>query len=148
MEIEYDLALPPFDAGTIEALVALSGDVFGQRNPEYLTWRISHMPDVSMFHAAHGGAMVGFKLGYAMTQRKYYSWLGGVRSDLRGQGIASQLMVRQHEWLAERGYTLIETAIDQDNHAMARANQRHGFSVCGMRVEPSRTQILFLKSLG
>ena len=47
-----------------------------------------------------------YKIGYAMTQTKYYSWLGGVRPDQRRQGLASELMERQHNWAAAQGYQL------------------------------------------
>jgi predicted GNAT superfamily acetyltransferase len=147
MTVEITLVQPPFEARLLQSLLDLSAGVFGQSNPAYVTWRIANMPDVSLFGATEAGALIGFKLGYAMTQEKYYSWLGGVRADCRRRGIAAELMRRQHAWLAQRGYRVVETAADQDNHAMARANLRHGFSICGMRAEPTRTQILYLKML-
>ncbi len=106
------------------------------------------MPDVSAFLAIAAGRIVGFKIGYAMSQRKYYSWLGGVDPAFRRRGVASELMERQHRWIAMRGYTVVETSANQENVAMAQVNLRHGFSVCGMRVEAARTQVLYSKSLG
>jgi ribosomal protein S18 acetylase RimI-like enzyme len=147
MEIEFRLHLPPFDSNLIEDLVVLGSLVFGQSDPRYVTWRLSHMPDVSAFCATSEGQLVGFKAGYAMTERKYYSWLGGVHPDFRRRGIASELMDRQHRWLVQRGYSIVETAANQENHAMAQANLRHGFSICGVRTEPQRIQILYSKSL-
>jgi predicted GNAT superfamily acetyltransferase len=105
------------------------------------------MPDVSVFLATSDSRLVGFKAGYAVGERKYYSWLGGVHPDFRRRGIAAELMQRQHRWLAERGYAVVETAVEQENTAMAQANLRHGFSVCGVRTEPQRVQILFSKPL-
>jgi RimJ/RimL family protein N-acetyltransferase len=66
---------------------------------------------------------------------------------MRRRGIAAQLMVLQHAWLVERGYSVVETATNQENHAMTQVNLRHGFSICGVRSEPNRTQILFSKVL-
>ncbi|MFJ8517534.1 GNAT family N-acetyltransferase [Lysinibacillus xylanilyticus] len=43
--------------------------------------------------------IIGFKIGYTHPDGIFYSWLGGVREKKRGQGIASQLMRRQHEHL-------------------------------------------------
>lgn len=147
MNIEFGLHLPPFDSGLIEELVALSLRVFGQLEPRYITWRLAHMPDVSVFYATSAGQLVGFKAGYAMTERKYYSWLGGVHPDFRRRRIASELIDRQHRWLVQRGYAIVETAVNRENLAMAQANLRHGFSVCGIRTDPQRTQILYSKVL-
>jgi GNAT superfamily N-acetyltransferase len=146
MDLEYTLHLPPFDPDLIEQLAALCSRVFGPSEID-LGWRLSQMPDASTFCAASAGRFVGFKAGYAMSQRKYYSWLGGVDPEFRRLGIASALMERQHEWVAQRGYSIVETASNQENRAMAQANLRHGFSVCGVRTEPHRVQILFSKSL-
>ena len=41
----------------------------------------------------------------------------------------------------------IETAANQENHAMARLNLAHGFSVSGVRSTPGKTQVLFSKQL-
>jgi predicted GNAT superfamily acetyltransferase len=106
-----------------------------------------HMPDLSVFCALDGEEVVGFKAGYAMTQTKYYSWLGGVLPEYCHKGIASALMSQQHDWLASRNYHAIETAVNQDNYAMAQVNLRHGFEVCGVRTEPHRVQILFSRQL-
>lgn len=146
MEIEYGLHLPPFDPGLIDQLDALCTRVFGPSEID-LAWRLSQMPDASAFCAASAGRFIGFKIGYAMSQRKYYSWLGGVDPEFRRRGIASELMERQHDWLAQRGYSIVETAANQGNVAMAQANLRHGFSVCGCRSEPPRVQILFSRAL-
>ena len=147
-DITYRLDLPPFAAAVVEELEALNAAVFSTVAPQYVSWRMSSMPDVSAFLAIASGRIVGFKVGYAMSQRKYYSWLGGVDPAFRRHGIASALMQRQHEWIAVRGYTVVETSANQENTAMAQANLRHGFSVCGMRVEAARTQVLYSKSLG
>jgi ribosomal protein S18 acetylase RimI-like enzyme len=146
MNIEATLHSAPFGSNLIEDLAALGLLVFGESDLA-LAWRLSNMPDVSVFCARSQSRLVGFKAGYAMTERRYYSWLGGVHPDFRRRGIASALMDRQHAWLVERGYAVVETAANQENHAMAQANLRHGFSVCGLRTEPHRVQILYAKEL-
>jgi GNAT superfamily N-acetyltransferase len=148
MAIDFRLLLPPFTSDQIEVLSALSAIAFGQIDHEYVAWRISHMPDVSAFCAMDARRMVGFKVGYAIAQRKYYSWLGGVHPEHRRRGIATQLTARQHSWLVDRGYSTIETATNQENHSMVQANLKQGFSVSGIRTEPARTQLLFHKALG
>jgi len=145
-DIEVTLHSLPFGSALIEELAAIGSLVFGESDLD-LAWRLSHMPEASVFCAGSQGRLVGFKAGYAMTERKYYSWLGGVHPDFRRRGIASVLMDRQHRWLVERGYAVVETAANQENHAMAQANLRRGFSVCGVRTEPHRVQILYSKEL-
>jgi len=112
-----------------------------------LEWRLSVMPHATAVLARDDSQLVGFKLGYAMTESKYYSWLGGVHLTARGSGVARQLMRRQHRWLKERGCSQVETTTDQGNVAMARVNLQEGFAVCGTRSMPGRTQVLYLKLL-
>jgi hypothetical protein len=56
-------------------------------------------------------------------------------------------MAKQHEWLANCGYQSIETAVNQENIAMAQVNLGSGFEVCGVRSEPHRVQVIFSKQL-
>lgn len=137
---------PPFERNLVEALASLSVEVFGVAIDD-LQWRLEKMPNVSVICARNEGRLIGFKAGYAMSQTKYYSWLGGVHPDFRRQGIASQLMELQHNWVSEQRFKVVETAANQDNTAMTQANLKHGFVVCGIRNEPHRVQILFSKSL-
>ena len=44
------------------------------------------MPEASVFCARAGAALVGFKAGYAVAERKYCSWLGAVHPQWRRQG--------------------------------------------------------------
>lgn len=147
MDIDVGLELPPYDPGFVEKVVELSCLVFGDTKPDYVTWRLHNMPNVSAFVAEVDGALVAFKIGYAMTQTKYYSWLGSVHPDQRRRGLAAALMVRQHQWAAAQGYAYIETAADQENTPMAKLNLEHGFTACGVRAEPERVQVLYLKDL-
>ena len=147
MEFDIGLELPPYDPAFVEKLVELTCLVFLDTRPDYVTWRLHHMPNISTFVAEIDGALVGFKIGYAMTQTKYYSWLGGVHPDQRRRGLAAALMVRQHQWAADQGYAKIETAADQENTPMAKLNLVHGFTACGVRAEPARIQVLYLKDL-
>jgi GNAT superfamily N-acetyltransferase len=145
--MDHDLLLPPYDDDVIAMIVQLSAQVFGEADANHIRWRLTRTPDTSIFTVSQSGEPVAFKAGYAVSATKYYSWLGGVRPDHRRRGIASDLMVRQHRWLIARGYLLVETATNQENHVMATVNLQHGFSVCGMRTYSQAVQILFMKSL-
>ena len=77
------------------------------------------------------GQVVGCKLGYERKPGHYYSWLGGVRPEFRGQRIATELMRRQHAWCREQGYRRIRTQTYNRWRAMLLLNLRHGFDIIG-----------------
>jgi len=147
-DINFRLQLLPYSVEFVEELVALNNLIFGDIDPNYVRWRLDNMPHTSTFYAESASELTAYKIGYAMTQTKYYSWLGGVHPDHRREGLASELMKRQHNWAAEQGYQLIETSANKENVAMARLNLSHGFTICGTRAEPDRVQVLYLKILG
>ena len=146
--MHYELVLAPIGGELIDAIIRLSEVVFGTADADHGRWRLTRMPDVSVWTLTEADELIAFKAGYAMSGTKYYSWLGGVHPEHRRRGIAAELMTRQHDWLRSRGYALVETATNQDNHAMARVNLQHGFSISGMRTAAHANQILFLKELG
>jgi predicted GNAT superfamily acetyltransferase len=144
--LAYSLHQAPFDPALLDEVTQLARAVFQEPTLD-LSWRLSVMPQATAVLARSQGRLVGFKLGYAMTESKYYSWLGGVHMSMRGSGVARQLMRHQHRWLRERGCTQVETATDPGNVAMARVNLQEGFTVCGSRHMPGRMQVLYLKLL-
>ncbi len=91
--------------------------------------------------------MVGFKVGYAATARRYYSWLGGVDPDVRRVGIGVALMERQHRWAEEAGFELVETEVAQNNHAMQQLNERSGFVAAGIRFDQEVPRVIYRKRL-
>lgn len=145
-DLDFETHLPPFSDALLNSVQALAFLVWGEFDLD-LHWRLSNMPDPMVLSTCCGGELVAFKAGYAMTQAKYYSWLGAVHPDHRRRGLASRLTEMQHAWLVGRAYTTVETAADKDNTAMAQVNLRHGFVPHGVRTEPQRVQILYSKSL-
>ena len=77
------------------------------------------------------GQLVGCKLGYERQPAHYYSWLGGVRPEFRGRGLAAELLGRQHAWAREQGYRSIRTHTYNRWRAMLLLNLRHGFDIIG-----------------
>ena len=146
MTIAFSLHQAPFDSTLLREVTQLARSVFDEPRLE-LEWRLSVMPHATAVLARDADRLVGFKLGYAMTESRYYSWLGGVHLSARGSGVARQLTRRQHRWLKEMGCLEVETSTDQGNVAMARVNLQEGFTVCGTRSVPGRMQVLYLKQL-
>lgn len=54
------------------------------------------------------GELVGFKLGYALDEKRFYSWLGGVIPEFRGIGLAQQMLHAVEQWAIEQGYEKIQ----------------------------------------
>ncbi|WP_462156788.1 GNAT family N-acetyltransferase [Pseudoalteromonas sp. GB56] len=69
--------------------------------------RIGDNPYLALV-AVYLGQPVAFKLGYAKSTDTFYSWLGGVVPDHRGQGLAKQLLHKQEQWALENGFNCIE----------------------------------------
>ncbi|MCZ6616956.1 MAG: GNAT family N-acetyltransferase [Gammaproteobacteria bacterium] len=147
MDIEYRLATPPFCESRIEELLELTGKVFGNTDAVDGPWRLRNMPDVTLLEARRDGKLVGFKIGYAITSTRYYSWLGGVDPDHRRLGIAGELMTRQHDWISRNGYASVETGVQQENLAMTRLNLASGFQVVGIRFKDLGPEITYQKRL-
>lgn len=150
MTVEYTLWEGQLSEARQSALLGLIHRVFGEAGASSdakMSWRFAHMPVFSCFCAADGARIVGFKAGYALKAGHYYSWLGGVDPDYRRQGIANELMFRQHSWLREQGYEVVETGAVQDNHGMSTLNLQSGFTVVGRRSTPHGLSIIYEKRL-
>jgi predicted GNAT superfamily acetyltransferase len=90
------------------------------------------MPDMTVQVARSIGIMVGFRIGYAASQTRYYSWLAGVEPEHRRHGVALRITEDQHAWAQASRYECIETSLIQDNSAMLALNLRVGFHINGL----------------
>ena len=97
--------------------------------------------------AESNGAIVGFKIGYALKKDVFYSWLGCVDPDFRHMGIASQLMRAQHTWCAENGFEWVETQTMNHFKDMLVLNLRHGFDIAGSYDDRGKLKIILRKPL-
>ena len=133
-DIDYDVLTGPA-ARTPHAVLALCQAIFPGFDETYLTARLATVSDPSLCRAMAGDRLVGFKLGYRRGDELFYSWLGGVRPETRGQGVARELMARQHDWAAATGYTSVETRTRASNTGMIILNLRAGFTISGFEVD-------------
>ncbi len=118
-----------------DPLLALCKAVFAEFDSAYLLNRLPRIADPDLWLAIEGGEWAGFKLGYRRGDALLYSWLGGVHPRLRGQGVASELMERQHAHAAAVGYRFVETRTRAANNPMILLNLRHGFHITGFEVD-------------
>lgn len=145
--MQYLTSLTPLPALLVQEISELSELVFSPPTIDH-HWRLQRMPEVSVFYARSDRRLIAFKAGYAVAQRKYYSWLGAVHPDYRHRGIARQLTGMQHAWLVEHGYGAVETSSRADNSIMAHLNLTTGFIMQGTKLEPHGLQVLWSKRLG
>ena len=90
------------------------------------------------------GNPAGFKVGYEMTARLYYSWIGGVIPDFRGNGVARQLMAQQHEMIKEMGYKVVRTHTENRFRNMLILNLRSGFDIVGVTNEITKNKTIIV----
>jgi GNAT superfamily N-acetyltransferase len=113
----------------IEIIAPIIEKSFGQWDSK---WFHSTFDQHDKFHlviASVEDKSVGFKLGYEIDSQCFYSWLGGVVPEFRGLGIASDLMIAQHEWCRKHGYKKIQTKTQNRFRDMFIMNLKNGFEV-------------------
>jgi len=132
-------------ADATQPLLSLYAAAFDDIDPAYLLDRLPKLEEPMLWIAEDAQGWLGFKLGYRRGATLLYSWLGGVHPRARGQGVASALMVRQHEAALAAGYTHVETRTRAVNNAMVMANLKHGFHVCGFEHDARGNAVVTLR---
>ena len=132
--IEYQSCEGVVSDALLNELLPLFEGTFGPAPPDYLE-RVRHCPRLLLLVARSDGRAVGYKLGYARELDVFYSWLGGVHPDFRQQGIARELLERQHRWCAARGFRLVLTETRTPFKSMLVLNLKQGFDVVGTSVD-------------
>ncbi|MFJ8063545.1 GNAT family N-acetyltransferase [Psychrobacillus sp. NPDC096426] len=109
---------------------------------------LTQKKNLLIFVALESDRVVGFKIGHEFNDYTFYSWLGGVHSDYRGKGIASELMRRQHELVKSLGYTKIRTISRNKRREMLLLNIKFSFDVIEtFKSEKGTHKILMEKTL-
>lgn len=70
--------------------------------------------------AENESELLGFKMGYELDNKKFYSWFGGVTPAARGHGVAQRLLDVQEKWALEQGYQRIKVKSRNQFPAMLR----------------------------
>ncbi|MBS4210787.1 GNAT family N-acetyltransferase [Bacillus sp. FJAT-50079] len=112
----------------MDGIIRLHEKIFGDAQS------IQQMEDKSelLIHVAIDGTkVVGYKIGYKLSNVKFYSWLGGVDEFYRNHGVASKLMEKQHQYVKEKGYKIIQTKTKNKWRNMLVLNIKNGFDVIG-----------------
>lgn len=127
MEIDYLIfdSLP--DAFLLDSIVELHTEIFGAA--DNLINKMENKSQLLVITAMSGEKVIGYKIGYALDDTKFYSWLGGVDTDFREFGIGSTLMEKQHQYLREKGYSVVQTKTMNKWRSMLILNIKNGFDV-------------------
>jgi predicted GNAT superfamily acetyltransferase len=146
--IEYQEIEGRLDPPTLEKIEAFYKSVFNVFLAEEFALRMNSSEKLLTLLAFSGEKIVGFKIGYGLEPDKFYSWIGGVQSAFRGQGIAAELMRRQHEWCSRNGFRIIQTKTKNSFKPMLILNIKSGFDIVeAYRDEKGEVKIVLEKRL-
>lgn len=147
MEIQVLTAVAAVAA--FPALIPVAAAIFDDGD-RFLTLKqdAAEKPGLMLLLAWDGDDCLGFKAGYRRNESTFYSWLGGVLPEARGQGVARRLMLAQHEWVRAQGYGYVTTETYNRYREMLLLNIRTGFDVVGTQTTPNgETKILLRRAL-
>lgn len=134
-EVQYQFIENQLPSSTLEVLLDLHFQVFSGQSREELIQEISEAPELLTIIACYNQQMIGYKMGYRRKKGHFYSWLGCVSDEFRGQGIASKLMQLQHEWCKIHGYHTVRTMTYNRWRNMLILNLKHGFNIVGLLAD-------------
>jgi predicted GNAT superfamily acetyltransferase len=118
-----------------ETKLPTNGFIYEVENSKNLLFQLAYADDL----------LIGFKLGFEKKYRSFYSWLGGVHHDYRGQGIAKELMSLQHANLRDKGYESVTTHTANKFKTMLILNLKNGFDLTGTNLNSKGEQRLILR---
>lgn len=134
MNISYQKFISEPPKEIVEEITTLHREIFG--GPGHWLEKLNSEERVLIYVALVDDCVVGYKIGYALDDQVFYSWLGGVRPDCRKLGIASELMRRQHVDLQALGYEVVRTKTMNKWRGMLLLNIQTGFDVLETEVDP------------
>lgn len=127
MNYEYRIFTSIPEAYILDGILKLHQAIFG--SSDNLLHKMSSKSQLLVIAALEGEEVIGYKIGYPIDKEIFYSWLGGVNSDYRKQGIASELMNKQHHYLIANGFNLVQTKTMNKWRSMLILNIKSGFDV-------------------
>ncbi|VEB97895.1 Glutathione transferase fosA [Cedecea lapagei] len=99
--------------------------------------------------ACVNGVPAGFKLGYALGETEFYSWLGGVLPEYRRDGVAQALLAAQEKWAVEQGYRTLTVKTRNKFRGMLIMLLKNGYQIVETERKgtPSEYRLRLQKSL-
>ncbi len=82
---------------------------------------------------------VGYKLGYALSDTVFYSWLGAVMPEHRGHGLAQKMLNEQEAWLKTQNYQTVQVKTMNRFRAMLAMLAKNHYHI--IDIEPGDTSL-------
>ena len=95
---------------------------------EVMTQRITEKPFLLLLAYVEGD-IAGYKLGYAIDNANFYSWIGGVAQDFRKLGIAETLLKTQEQWVQAKQYHYLTVKTQNRYNAMLSMLIKHQYQI-------------------
>lgn len=127
METYYQVYESIPNSQVVDRIIQLHSRIFGKKDD--LNTKMARKPQILIITAVEGNKVIGYKIGYEIDKDIFYSWLGGVDTNHRKNGIASTLMEKQHEYLRNKGYKTVRTKTMNTWRYMLILNIKFGFDV-------------------
>ncbi|MGN8646668.1 GNAT family N-acetyltransferase [Gracilibacillus sp. HCP3S3_G5_1] len=127
MNFDYFIFNSIPDDDVLDGIIELHKVIFDTTDD--LINKMENKPKLLVITAMNGMKVIGYKIGYELDNNKFYSWLGGVDTNYRKHGIASELMEKQHQYLKENGYSVVQTKTMNKWRNMLVLNIKNGFDV-------------------
>lgn len=145
MDIDYAVFQTIPDTHLLMGLIGLHESIFGES--ENLASQMASKPNLLVNIALKGQKVIGYKMGYSLDEKKFYSWLGGVDHLYRKHGVASNLMDKQHQYLREHGYKVVQTKTMNKWRSMLILNIKHGFEIIDTYIDNKGLHKIILEKI-
>ncbi|MVM30367.1 GNAT family N-acetyltransferase [Spirosoma sp. HMF4905] len=150
MNIRYEMTTGLPSEPILTVLLDLLGTIFNNQDRTELLAKLTYQASRTGLQtqwASINDRIVGCKFGYERKPGQFYSWLGGVHPDFRGQGIAAELMRQQHDWCRQNKYNTIRTQTYNQWRSMLLLNLRFEFDIIGTEQGKHGLTIVLEKKL-
>jgi ribosomal protein S18 acetylase RimI-like enzyme len=99
--------------------------------------------------AENQGTLIGFKLGYQISEDEFYSWLGAVIPAYRNSGVAQSLLDFQEGWVIKSGFKSISVKSMNRFPSMLRLLIKNGYRIKSVENfdDAKKERIGFIKRL-
>ena len=105
----------------------------GKVSLDFYTERLKHRLHMALV-AEKDGDLLGFKVGYQSdTPATFYSWMGGVRPEFRGKGIATALAEEQERWAKAQGFAAVFSKTRNRFPGMIQFGIKRGFKIVDLQ---------------
>jgi len=136
------------DSTVISKLLELYVETFSDADAEFFKQRISDHSKLYTVLVFHDEQLIGFKIGYPYNETTFYSWIGGVQTGFRKQGIGSKLAELQENFAKKEGYKKLRTKSMNAYKPMMILNLKNGFDITKFYTNTKgQTKIVFEKDL-